>query len=293
VAGTPERWQAELVLRAGAALGEGPVWDESAGVLYWVDIDRCEVHRFDPVTGEDRSVDVGEPVGSVGLRAGGGLVVARKSGFALLDSWESTIRPYAAVESGREETRMNDGACDSRGRFWAGTMHVAGAPGHGSLYRLDPDGLVTRLLPGVSISNGIAWSPDDGTMYYVDTSTGGIDAFDFDAATGTIGRRRRLVTVDPADGSPDGLVVDEAGCLWVGLWEGWVVRRYAVDGRLTGVIDVPVARVTKCAFGGPELGDLYITTASPEEPDPAQPHAGGVFRARTGVRGVRAGRFAG
>lgn len=289
----PERWQVELVLDAKALLGEGPVWDDSSRLLYWVDIDRCEIHRFDPVTSEDLKLYVGEPVGAVALRAGGGLVFARKSGFAVLDAWGSLPRAIAEVESARDDTRMNDSACDSRGRFWAGTMHVDLEPGHGSLYRLDPDLTVTQMLTRVSISNGIAWSLDDTTMYYVDTPTGGIDAFDFDLEAGTIRERRRIVTIDPADGLPDGLVVDAAGCLWLGLWDGWAVRRYTPDGELLGVVDVPVARVTKCAFGGPELDDLYVTTAAPDEPDARQPNAGGVFCARTGVRGVRAHRFGG
>ncbi len=292
MAGPPEHWKAELVLDARAVLGEGPVWDETASVLYWVDINQAAIHRYDPVSGENLTVDVGEPVGAVALCAGGQLVLARKSGFALLDEWGSPPRPFAAVESDREDTRMNDGACDARGRFWAGTMHAGLEAGHGSLYRLDPDATVSPMLTGVSISNGIAWSPDDTTMYYVDTPTGGIDAFEFDSAAGTISGRRRIVTIDPQHGSPDGLVVDAAGCLWVALWEGWAVRRYAPNGDLLGVVEVPSARVTKCAFGGPELDDLYVTTASPDEPDAAQPHAGGVFRARTGVRGLPANRFA-
>ena len=288
-----EHWQAELVLDAKATLGEGPVWDEKNGVLYWVDIDSCLVHRFDPVSGEDLAVDVGEPVGSIVLCPGGALVLARKSGFAMLDEWGASLRPLVAVESERAETRMNDGACDRHGRFWAGTMHAGLEAGHGSLYRLDPDATVSPMLTGVSISNGIAWGLDDTTMYYIDTPTGGIDAFEFDSAAGTIGTRRRIVTIDPQHGSPDGLVVDAAGCLWVGLWEGWAVRRYAPNGDLLGIVGVPAARVTKCAFGGPELDDLYITTASPDQPDAAQPHAGGVFHARTGVRGLPANRFAG
>lgn len=289
----PERWQAELVLDAKAALGEGPVWDDVAGVLYWVDIDRSEVHRFDPATGEDLAVDVGEPVGAVALRAGGGLMLAKKSGFAALGEWGAALSPFAAVEPDRPETRMNDGACDTGGRFWAGTMHVDLERGHGSLYRLDPDGTVTCMVTDVSISNGIAWSLDDATMYYIDTPTCGIDAFDFDADSGTISNRRCIVQIDPTDGAPDGLVVDAAGCLWVGLWEGWAVRRYGTDGELLGVVDVPVARVTKCAFGGPDLDELYVTTAAPENADLTQPHAGGVFRAHTGIRGVPTQTFAG
>src|SRR5258708_5564163 len=153
----PESWKAELVLDAKAVLGEGPVWDEKGGVLYWVDIDRPAVHRFDPASGEDLALDVGEPVGSIVLCPDGTIVLARKSGFAVLDDWDSPLRLLAAVESDREETRMNDGSCDTRGRFWAGTMHTGLEAGHGSLYRLDPDATVSPMLTGVSISNGIAW----------------------------------------------------------------------------------------------------------------------------------------
>src|SRR5260221_9912717 len=128
-----ERWQAELVLDAKAVLGEGPVWDETANVLYWVDIDSCAVHRFDPVSGEDLVLNVGEPVGSIVLCPDGALVLARKSGFAVLDDWGSPLRPLASIEPDREDTRMNDGACDARGRFWAGTMHAGLEAGHRSL----------------------------------------------------------------------------------------------------------------------------------------------------------------
>jgi sugar lactone lactonase YvrE len=288
-----ERWDAELVLDAGARLGEGPIWSRDEGVLYWVDIDLCRVHRFDPVDGADEHVDVGEPVGAVAPRRGGGLVLALRSGFALVNEWRGQVRRLAAVEGDLADNRMNDGACDSRGRFWAGTMCTAGRPERGTLYRLDPSGDVIPLVHDVTISNGIGWSPDDGTMYHVDTPTGGVDAFDFDADSGTIANRRRLIDVEPAAGQPDGLVVDRDGCIWVALWEGWAVRRYAPDGKLLGVIELPVARVTKCAFGGPDLDDLYITTASPDRPAPDQPNAGGLFRARPGVAGLPPTPFAG
>jgi len=288
-----ERWEAELVLDAGARLGEGPVWSSDEGVLYWVDIDLCRVHRFDPVGVADEHMDVGEPVGAVAPRQRGGLVLALRSGFALVDEWRGQVRTLATVEDDLSDNRMNDGACDTRGRFWAGTMCTAGRPERGTLYRLDPNGEVTPRVHKVTISNGIGWSPDDGTMYHVDTPTGGVDAFDFDANSGTITNRRRLIDVEPAAGQPDGLVVDRDGGIWVALWEGWAVRRYAPDGTLLGVIDLPVARVTKCAFGGPELDDLYITTASPDRPEADQPRAGGLFRASPGVAGLPATPFAG
>jgi sugar lactone lactonase YvrE len=287
-----ERWSAELVLDARAELGEGPLWDARTSELLWVDILCGAVHRFDPASGSDRSFDAGTCVGAVVPRASGGYVLAAQHGFAVTGDGTS-VELLAAVEAERPETRMNDGACDSRGRFWAGTMNFDAATRSGSLYRLDPGGDVTRMVTDVTISNGIGWSLDDRLMYFVDTADGGVDAFDFEPETGAISGRRRLVTIEDGAGDPDGLVVDAEGCLWVALWDGWAVRRYAPDGTHLGTVDVPAARVTKPAFGGGDLTDLYITTAAADEPDPRQPHAGGVFRARPGVTGRPANAFAG
>jgi sugar lactone lactonase YvrE len=194
------------------------------------------------------------------------------------------VSPLAAV--GHDRTvRMNDGACDSAGRFWAGSMRLDEAPAGGCLYRLDPDHRVETICEGVTISNGIAWSPDDTLLYYVDTPTGAIDVFDFDPGTGSAVGRRVLARVD---GHPDGLVVDAEGCLWVAFWGGGQVRRYSPQGELAEVIDVPAARTTKAAFGGPDLSDLYITTAAGDEP-----HAGGLFVARPGVAGLPAHAYGG
>jgi sugar lactone lactonase YvrE len=279
-----ERWEGELVSDARAHLGEGPLWDARTGELLWVDILAGVVHRLDPVTGVDRAFEVGRPVGAVGLRAAGGYVLALQDGFAVSDGVETHL--VAPVEVDRPELRMNDGACDSRGRFWAGTMEFSEENPAGTVYRLDASHAVEPMLTGVTVSNGIAWSPDDALLYYIDSPTRGVDVFAFEPDAGTISGRRRLVTVGEGEGFPDGLVVDAEGCLWVALWEGWAVHRYDPDGALVGVVDIPVARVTKPAFGGPELADLYVTTAAPDAPDPKQPNAGGVFVARPGVRGL-------
>ncbi len=286
-----EHWTAELALDARAELGEGPIWDSRSSELLWVDIMAGLVHRFDPATGADTTLDIGRPVGAVVPRAAGGYALAVRDGFAVMD--ENGVRLVAPVGQGRPKLRMNDGACDSNGRFWAGSMHVDEVPGAGSLYRIEPDGHVKTMLGDVTISNGIGWSPDDTVMYYVDTPTLGVDAFDYDAASCAISNRRRIVTIEEGAGSPDGLVVDAEGCVWVALWDGWAVRRYSPDGTLRGVVEVPVARVTKPAFGGAKLDELYITTAAPDAPDPEQPHAGGIFLVRPGVRGLPANLYAG
>jgi sugar lactone lactonase YvrE len=192
------------------------------------------------------------------------------------------------IDPAADSVRFNDGACDPQGRFWAGTMSLDGRTGSASLYRLDTDLRVTRVLDGVSVSNGIGWSPDGATMYYVDTATDRIDAFDFDGVVGTPGRRRTFVEL-PGPGSPDGLCVDADGAVWVALWGGWSVERYLPDGTRDAVVELPVAQVSSCAFGGPELEQLFITTAwdglSAADRE-AQPLAGALFRVEPGVRGL-------
>lgn len=273
----------ELVADAHAELGEGPLWDARTGELLWVDILAGVVHRFDPATGADRAFDAGSYVGAVVPRAQGGYALAVASGFAFAtDGGEVTPLASAGHDAA---VRMNDGACDSAGRFWAGSMRLDEAPGGGRLYRLAADHKVETVCDGVTISNGITWSPDDTLLYYVDTATRAIDVFDFDAVTGAATGRRTLTTVD---GWPDGLVADAEGFLWVAFWGGGQVRRYSPQGELAEVIDVPAANTTKAAFGGPGLTDLYITTAAGDEP-----HAGGLFVAQPGARGLPANAYAG
>ena len=286
----------ELVHDAHAELGEGPLWDSLRARLLFVDILRGEIHDFDPATGDDRVVRIGGFVGAVGLTSGPDWIVAADRGFVLVDMATGAARPVAVVEGGRDDTRMNDGAVDSHGRFWAGTMSLRRQEGQGTLYRLDPDGRVTPMLAPVTTSNGIDWSPDDRHMYYADTRTRRIDMFDFDASLGAIANRRPFVDLAAAGehGSPDGLVVDAEGFVWLALWQGGGVRRYAPDGRLDRAISLPVTYTTKCAFGGANLDELYVTTASsPLAPDERrrEPHAGGIFRLRPGVRGRPANRF--
>ena len=286
----------ELVLNAQAQLGEGPLWDDRRQRLVFVDIMRGHVHEFDPATESDRIHMIGQPVGAVALTARGDWVLATKNGFSRLDPEMGDVSPVATVEADQPKNRMNDGNVDSRGRFWAGTMGMGGLRDRGALYRLDPDGSVTRILTGVSTSNGIDWSPDDRLMYYVDTPTGRVDCFDFDVEAGTVRNRRTFVTIPPDQGAPDGLVVDADGHVWVALWKGGAVHRYAPDGRLDQVVRFPVTLTTKPAFGGSDLGDLYVTSAWIELKDDArarQPMAGGVFRLRPGAKGQRPRRFAG
>lgn len=278
----------ELVLDAGADLGEGPAWDRRDGRLLWVDITGCRVHLFDPVSGSDRSIEVGQHVGAAVPRARGGLMLALRGGFGALDLESETVEMIADTEADNPRNRMNDGKCDRAGRFWAGSMSYAEEGREGSLYRLDPDHRVVRVLSGVGLSNGMGWSPDDRLMYYIDSLAATVAVYDFDRGAGGITNGRALITIPPQQGVPDGMTVDAEGCLWVAFFGGGAVRRYAPDGSLLEEIPLPARQVTNCAFGGPDQRDLYITTAARglsagqlEE----QPGAGGVFRLRPEVGG--------
>ncbi len=284
----------DLVLDAGADLGEAPTWDADARALIWVDITRGRVHRFDPETGRDAALDVGRAVGAAVPTASGGLVLAADEGFLHAAPGGGRLELLAAI--GDPGVVMNDGACDPSGRFWAGTKDPQGIRPLGSLYRLDADLSLHRVLTGVTISNGLGWSPDGRTMYHIDSATYGVDAFDADPETGAVSGRRRLVQLPRPWGLPDGMTVDEEGFLWVAFWTGSALRRLAPDGRCTLTVELPVSRVTSCAFGGDDLADLYVTTARiglSDEELRREPHAGGLFRLRPGVRGLPSPPFGG
>jgi sugar lactone lactonase YvrE len=286
----------ELVADARATLGEGPVWDEVRGVLWWVDITAGQVRQFDPSTGDDRAMDVGSPVGAVALRRNGTLLAALADGLATLDPGGGSMRTLLRLDADEGCLRCNDGKCDPAGRFWVERMALDAAPGAGALLRVDPDLTVSTHLTGLTVPNGLGWSPDGRTMFFVDSTWREVRAYPYDPATGTMGDGRILARL-PDDGSvPDGLTVDEEGHLWVSRWGGSCVVRVAPDGSVVDRIQLPVTRVTSCTFGGRDLGDLYITTArgGADAADLArEPLAGGLFRCRPGVRGMLPARFAG
>lgn len=278
----------DIAVDAHAQLGEGPVWDDRAGLLYWLDIRGARLHLHDPAGAADRTVELGVQAGALVLTEAGGLLLAVPDGFAELDPAGGKLRQVAEVRHPGPAARFNDGKCDPAGRFWAGTMAYDETPGAAFLHRLDPDFSVHQVLSGITVSNGLGWSPDGRTFYYADSPTGRIDAFDFEPAGGELSGRRRLVEIPEGAGLPDGLTVDAEGCLWVALWDGWAVHRYTPDGRLDRTIAFPVARPTCPTFGGPQLDVLYVTSASVgATDDPAQPHAGALFALDPGVRGGR------
>jgi sugar lactone lactonase YvrE len=285
--------EAEVAVPAQCQLGEGPVWDVSRGLLWWVDILAGHVYAVDPVSGTGDRFEAGDAVGTVGLTRSGGLVLALADGFALAgaDGQDLTRVPGFSID--RTALRFNDGKPDPWGNFVAGTMawNESGNP-PGSLYRLSPDGEVTELFGGVGLSNGLDWTDDRRLFYYSDTTIGRVDVFDCDPDTGELSGRRPFV--DAAQ--PDGLTLDAEGCLWLAVWGSGEVRRYTPDGRLDTVVRLPAWQVTSAAFGGPDLSTLYITCAweglTPAE-RAEQPHAGDIFALTPGVQGRPPFRFAG
>jgi sugar lactone lactonase YvrE len=287
-----------VALDIRASLGEGPVWCPREQVLFWLDSRLGLVNRFDPATGENRSWRMPEPIGSMALRERGGIIAALASGIALVEFDSGAIDWLIRVEHAADGMRFNDGKCDRRGRFWTGTMveHLK-APALGALYRVDADHSVTQVLGEVRMTNGIGWSPDDAVMYFTDTAAGAIYALDYDIATGAVANQRVFATTTPETGWADGLTVDAEGGVWSAGFGRGRLNRYAPDGRLERVLELPVAQVTSIMFGGPDLGTLYVTTAGAavRKPGARTEHRAGMLLAvdDVGVRGLPEPRFAG
>ena len=285
----------ERVVAIDCILGEGPIWDERAGVLWWLDIFKPAVNRFDPKTGTNRVYPVDEPIYAMALREGGGMVAAMESGIGWLDLEGETFERVVDPTSGAA-VNFNDGGCDREGRFWLGTMAKDWESPIGHLYRFDGDRTVRAMDAGIRISNGLGWSPDSSVMYFTDSVEQRIFAYDYDLAAGTISNKRTFVSIEAGVGILDGMTVDAEGHVWSAIWDGWRLRRYRPDGTLEREIEMPVKRPTSVMFGGSDLSTLYVTSATihftPEELE-KQPMAGHVFAVETGITGLPEPRFAG
>lgn len=284
----------ELLVDARLEVAEGPVWDERARRLLWLDVLGGVVHSTDPVTNDDEAHPIGQPVGAVGLTDAGWWILALRDGFARYDPATDEMRLIAPVEIDDPTTRLNDGKVDPAGRFWAGSMAFTGDRPTGTLYRLDRAGSVRPILGGLTISNGMDWSPRGDVMYFIDTQTGCVDRLRYDGASGDVSDRVALVVEPASRGYPDGMTVDADGFLWVAFWEGGAIRRYDPNGRLDREYTTPVSQPTSCTFGGADLHDLFVTSASEgfsAERRAREPYAGGVFRLRLDVTGRPPFRF--
>jgi sugar lactone lactonase YvrE len=284
-------------------LGEGAFWDARRQRLWWVDVPLpSKLQMLEPATGRVETYPMPQMVMSVrAKRDGSGLIVATHSGVADFDFATGKLTHRANPEPDRPYNRSNDGGTDARGRFWFGTMQNNLAPdtspiaiieSAGSLFRLDPDMTISRHETGIMIANTVCWSPDNRTMYFCDTATGVINAYDYDLDDGKISNKRPFATFDRGD--PDGSTVDADGCLWNCRWDGGCVVRFTPRGEVDMVVDVPVLKPTSCAFGGPDLADLYITTArygGTPEALAAAPLSGNLLVCRPGAKGLAAPEF--
>lgn len=287
----------DVVAEEHARLGEGAFWDWGKQVLYWVDIDNGRLHIHEPRTGRNRCLQVGGKIGTVVPIKSGGVLLALTHSLAAFNPETGELRRLASLEADIPENRSNDGKCDPAGRLWVGTMAPDEKPGGASLYRFDADCSLRKVFSGVTISNGIAWSRDATKMYYIDTPTRQVNAFDFTLGTGEIRNRRVCIEIPESRGFPDGMTMDEEGMLWIALFGGHGVSRWdPTSGAMLDYIEVPARNVTSCAFGGADLDELYVTSGRILLSDvelAGQPEAGNLFRVKPGVRGVPLPAFAG
>jgi len=300
--------RADLAIRSRDLIGEAPAWDAQAHRLLWVDHRRGLIHeaRADGSHWrETRQWHLGHHIAAAIPRARGGLAIVGALGIDVLDA-SGDMAAFARIDADPDRVRLNDAKCDRLGRLWAGSLTVDFRRGAAALYRIDSDGSVHTVLKGLTLANGLDWSPDDATFYLVDTATLSIDAFDFDLDRGALANRRTLITIERGAGGPNGLAVDREGCLWVALTGGGAVRRYSPDGQLLNHVDLPITGPTSCAFGGVDGAELFVTSRSGRMPDIAvelgvgpemqectSADAGGLFVCRPGISGAAAAQFAG
>ncbi len=287
--------KAELEFQIQAELGEGPLWDHINKRLFWVDILGQKLHMYDPATGENTAFQMPSAIGTVVAKDLNSVVVALVDGIYVFDLIEEELELLSDVEAELTGNRFNDGKCDPNGNLWVGSMPWEQGLPTGNLYRVDPKGEAIMMKDSVSISNGIVWSSDAKTMYYIDSPTSKIMAFDFNPEDASISNERVAVHVSEEDGTPDGMAIDENDNLWVGLWNGDAIAQYDPrSGKMISKVEVPAHNVTACAFGGPDLDILYITTAfvdtSPEELE-TKPLSGSIFKVKPGVKGINSPYF--
>ncbi|WP_299888741.1 SMP-30/gluconolactonase/LRE family protein [uncultured Lacinutrix sp.] len=278
-----------------SSLGEGAFWNHKTKELYWIDIEDKKIHIYNPKTKKNKSFSTPSRVGTVVPYNETEAVIALEDGIYKINTDLGDFSLLANVEANMIENRFNDGKCDPSGNLWVGSMHLEQTKPNASLYKINEEGEVLKMLGNITISNGIVWTSSGEIMYYIDTPTGNIRAFDFDVKTNTIKNERIVIKVPVSLGYPDGMTIDEDDMLWVGLWNGNAVARFnPITGQLISKIEIPAHNVTSCAFGGDNLETLYVTTASvdmTEEEKKQYPLSGSVFSVNPGVKGVKSSFF--
>lgn len=288
--------QFRCVLDCRASLGESPVWSARDASLFWVDIDAPSLNRFDPATGINHVMPMPASIGSFALRRPHGFLLALRDGIWLARADGTLDRRIVDAPYDPHHHRFNDGRCDAAGRFFVGSMNEQRDAPTAALYRVDTDGRFTQVLGDLTISNGLAWSPDGRTMYHADTPTREVRAFDYDTRTGMPSAPRSFVRWDGETDRPDGAVVDSEGNYWVAFFRGGKVVKVAPSGRTLAEYPVPAMCPTMCAFGGPDLKTLYVTSARRQRSDEELarlPQSGSIFAMQVDVPGLPEPVFAG
>ena len=289
----PKVLTAELAVELDCDLGEGPYWDDAQQELYFVDITNKQVKIFSPSDSSVKTIKFDQEVSAVFLDQKSELIVAARDGVFTASQDGALKTLLAPIEADDPSIRTNDAKCDSTGRMWVGTMAFDFTPGVAALFTLDSKGL-KQVVPVLTIANGLGWSRDQKSMYFIDSPTGRVDIFDCDLQSGELENRRPLITFDVAAGIPDGLTTDEDGGIWVAFFGGGEVRRYDPSGELTHVVTLPVKQVTSCCFGGKDMSELFITTARyamNSESLAKEPLAGSLFKLSTTFKGSKSNRY--
>lgn len=290
-----QQLEASLALKASAVLGEGPVWDAVTNTLYWLDIKSKRLFRWHPLTAEQREWKFDQMIGCIALTSSADVVCALQDKVVLLDTVTSQVTDIVPLEPELPENRANDGKVDAAGRFWIGTLHIPGDKNKAALYMMDKNRQLVKKADGLSLSNGLGWSPDGKTFYLVDTLEDHVLQYEFNPENGDLSDRRVILDFSDADGSPDGMCVDAEGMLWIAFYGGKRVGRYdPASGKQLAEIAVPAVNVTCCVFGGETLDTLYITTARDgvsEDELTEYPLTGSLFMINPGVKGQPGNRF--
>jgi len=288
--------QTDVVVEHTCLLGEGPVWDAKHKAICWLDILNGEIHEYATEQKMHKVIPVHQLIGSLAVCTNGNFIAALQNGFAFINKISGEIKMIADPESHLPNNRFNEGKCDPGGRFWAGTMSLSEEPNAGSVYVVEKDLSISKRIESVTISNGMAWSINHKTFYFIDTPTFEVVAYDFNKHSGNINNKRTIIKIANEDGYPDGMTIDNEGMLWIAHWDGWQVTRWDPNsGEKIYSIQLPVAKVTSCTFGGENYGDLYITSAKVglrEDELEKQPLSGSLFILRNcGFKGMPAFEF--
>ena len=280
----------EPIVKIGATLGEGPFWHPIHQMLYWVDIEEKILHGLEPHTKRHREWPVSKRLGTVAPALNGNLILGLQGEIASFDAVSGTMESLVRIEPDAPDNRCNDGKCDPWGRFWVGTMHVECKPGEGSLYCLDTNLQLHKVLSGLTIANGMEWSPGGEYMYFIDSVTYCVKRYRCDREHVSLAEEKIVLRFEEDGGMPDGMCADSEGMLWIGFWGGKRVGRYdPVTGQHLGDVEVPAPHVTSCCFGGKDLTTLYITTAQEglsQKQTEQYPLSGSLFTCNTNIRGT-------